>query len=103
MLHLGFAQRLEGNASQRAQITVGQDIVEDTGYPQVAFVCQLLHITAGKDNVVVEMGGQDIPFTPFTPRPKILFVQERPVAVAEPMVIANAPPDKAGQGLKDLR
>lgn len=100
MLHLGFAQRLEGNASQRAQITVGQDIVEDTGYLQVAFVCQLLHITAGKDNVVVEMGGQDIAFTP---RPKIPFVQERPVAVAEPMVIANAPPDKAGQGLKDLR
>ena len=103
MLHLGFAQRLEGNASQRAQITVGQDIVEDTGYLQVAFVCQLLHITAGKGNVVVEMGGQDIPFTPFAPRPKIPFVQERPVAVAEPMVIANAPPDKAGQGLKDLR
>ena len=100
MLHLGFAQRLAGNASQRAQITVGQDIVEDTGYLQVAFVCQLLHITAGKGNVVVEMGGQDIPFTP---RPKIPFVQERPVAVAEPMVIANAPPDKAGQGLKDLR
>ena len=100
MLHLGFAQRLEGNASQRAQITVGQDIVEDTGYLQVAFVCQLLHITAGKGNVVVEMGGQDIPFTP---RSKIPFVQERPVAVAEPMVIANAPPDKAGQGLKDLR
>ena len=88
MLHLGFAQRLEGNASQRAQITVGQDIVEDTGYLQVAFVCQLLHITAGKGNVVVERGGQDIPFTP---RPKISFVQERPVAVAEPMVIANAP------------
>ena len=87
MLHLGIAQRLKGNGPQGAEIAVCQDIVEDAGNLQVVLVALLFHVTAGEGNVAVEMGGEDISFTP---QPEILLVQKRPVAVAEASVIADA-------------